>query len=203
MDLLNPEYLIKTFSYLGLFLIIFAETGLLLGFFLPGDTLLITAGLFAARGDLNIWVVALIVTVAAFLGNTSGYYIGRTFGPRVFARVRFLKPEYVDQAREFFAARGNATLILGRFVPVLRTLVPTLAGTIHMNGRTFMVSNIIGALLWGAGIPLAGYLLGNVLPKEVLDKYILVVVGVIFVVSFIPVIVEVLRRRARAGQKAE
>ncbi|WP_293914417.1 DedA family protein, partial [Deinococcus sp.] len=182
--MLDPEYLLKTFSYLGLFLIIFAETGLLIGFFLPGDTLLITAGLFAARGDLNIWLVALIVMVAAFLGNASGYYIGRTFGPMVFARVPFLKAEYVEQAREFFASRGNSTLILGRFIPIIRTLVPTLAGTIHMNERTFMVANAAGAVLWGLGIPVAGLVLGKLLPRDVLDKYILVVVGVIFVVSF-------------------
>ena len=196
--MLDPEYLLKTFSYLGLALIIFAETGLLLGFFLPGDSLLISAGLFVARGDLNIWSVMALVIVAAFLGNTSGYYIGRAFGPAVFARAKFLKPEYVEQAREYFDTHGNQTLVLARFVPIIRTLVPTLAGTINMNLRTFMISNAIGAVLWGAGVPLAGLLLGNIIPKEVLDKYILVIVGAVIVVSFIPVLLEINKRRKRS-----
>ena len=195
--MLDPEYLLKTFSYLGLALIIFAETGLLLGFFLPGDSLLITAGLFAARGDLNLGVVIGLTVVAAFLGNASGYAIGRQFGPAVFARARFLKPEYVEQAREYFDRRGNQTLVLARFVPIIRTLVPTLAGTIRMSPRTFMIANAVGALLWGAGVPLAGYGLGRIIPAEVLDKYILVIVGVILVVSFVPVLLEINKRRRR------
>ena len=195
--MLDPEYLLKTFSYLGLALIVFAETGLLLGLFLPGDSLLITAGLFVARGDLNIWSVMVLVVVAAFLGNTSGYYIGRAFGPAVFARAKFLKPEYVEQAREYFDSHGNQTLVLARFVPIIRTLVPTLAGTINMNPRTFMIANAVGAVLWGAGIPLAGLLLGKIIPKDVLDKYILVIVGVVLIASFIPVLLEVNKRRRR------
>ncbi|WP_161882338.1 DedA family protein [Deinococcus alpinitundrae] len=195
--MLDPEYLLKTFSYLGLALIIFAETGLLLGFFLPGDSLLITAGLFAARGDLNLGVVIGLTVVAAFLGNVSGYAIGRQFGPAVFARARFLKPEYVEQAREYFDRRGNQTLVLARFVPIIRTLVPTLAGTIQMSPRTFMIANAVGALLWGAGVPLAGYGLGKIIPADVLDKYILVIVGVILVASFVPVLLEINKRRRR------
>ncbi len=192
---LDPEYLIKTFSYLGIGLTIFAETGLLLGFFLPGDTLLLTAGLFAARGDLNLWFVIALVVVTAFLGNWSGYHIGQRFGPMVFSRVKFLKPEYVEQAREYFNSHGNQTLVLGRFVPIIRTLVPTMAGTIKMDRGIFQLTNLIGAALWGISIPMAGYFLGKVLPKEVLDKYILVVVGVIFVLSFIPVALELSKRR--------
>lgn len=195
--MLSPEYLLATFSYVGLALIIFAETGLLLGFFLPGDSLLITAGLFAARGDLGITEIIVLVIVAAFLGNASGYYIGRRFGPAVFARAKFLKPEYVEQAREYFDERGNQALILARFVPIIRTLLPTLAGTIQMNPRTFMISNAIGAVLWGASVPLAGYFLGKVIPKDLLDKYILVIVGVILVASFIPVLLEINKRRRR------
>lgn len=194
-SILDPEYLIKTFSYLGIGVTIFAETGLLLGFFLPGDTLLLTAGLFAARGDLSLAAVIAIVIVTAFLGNLSGYHIGQRFGPMVFSRVKFLKPEYIEQARDYFNTHGNQTLVLGRFVPIIRTLVPTMAGTINMSPRIFHLTNILGAVLWGAGIPLAGYFLGKVLPKEVLDKYILVVVGVIFVLSFIPVALEVIKRR--------
>ncbi|WP_425148281.1 DedA family protein [Deinococcus sp.] len=191
----NPEAVLKTFSYLGLTGILFAETGLLLGFFLPGDSLLIAAGLLAANNDLNLWAVMVLAAVAAFIGNTAGYWIGHRFGPLVFSRVRFLKPEYVEQAREYFAKNGNQTLILSRFIPVIRTIMPTLAGTVHLDFRLFTIYNAIGALLWGGGVTLAGFLLGKVIPKGVLDKYILVIIGVVIVVSFIPVVLEVLRRR--------
>ena len=194
-DVLNPEYLLKTFSYVGLSAILFAETGLLLGFFLPGDSLLITAGIFAAKGDLNLGLLMLLSTVAAFVGNTFGYLIGRRFGPLVFSRVRFLKPEYVDQAREYFAKNGNQTLILSRFIPIIRTIVPTLAGTVHLDFRLFTAYNAVGAVLWGGGVTLAGYLLGKVIPKDVLDKYILLIIAVILIVSFIPVAMELLKRR--------
>jgi membrane-associated protein len=192
---IDPEFLLKTFSYVGLTGILFAETGLLLGFFLPGDSLLITAGIFAARGDLNLVLLMLLATVAAFVGNTSGYLIGRRFGPMVFARVSFLKPEYVMQAREYFARNGNQTLILSRFIPIIRTIVPTLAGTVHLDFRLFTVYNAVGAVLWGGGVTLAGYLLGRVIPKEVLDKYILLIIGVVLVASFVPVALELLKRR--------
>lgn len=193
--LLDPEYLLKTFSYVGLTGILFAETGLLLGFFLPGDSLLITAGIFAARGDLNLGAIMGLGAVAAFLGNTSGYLIGRRFGPAVFARAPFLKPEYVEQARDYFARHGNQTLVLSRFVPVIRTLVPTLAGTVHLDFRLFTAYNLLGALLWGAGVPLAGYLLGRAIPKDILDRYILLIIGVVLVLSFVPIGLELLKRR--------
>ena len=196
-QLIDPEYLLKTFSYIGLSAVLFAETGLLLGFFLPGDSLLITAGIFAARGDLNLGLLMVLATVAAFVGNTSGYLIGRRFGPLVFSRVRFLKPEYVEQAREYFAKNGNQTLILSRFIPVIRTIVPTLAGTVHLDFRLFTIYNAVGAVLWGGGVTLAGYLLGKVIPKDLLDKYILVIIGVVLVASFVPIALEVLKRRRR------
>ncbi|ULH15438.1 DedA family protein [Deinococcus sp. KNUC1210] len=192
---LDPETILKTFSYVGLTGILFAETGLLLGFFLPGDSLLITAGIFAARGDLNLWALMGLASVAAFVGNTVGYWIGHRFGPLVFSRVRFLKPEYVTQAREYFAQHGNQTLVLSRFIPVIRTIVPTLAGTVHLDFRLFSAYNALGAVLWGAGVTLAGYLLGKVIPQDVLDKYILVIIALVLVVSFIPVVLEVLKRR--------
>ena len=194
-DLIDPEYLLKTFSYVGLAGILFAETGLLLGFFLPGDSLLITAGIFAARGDLNLSLLMVLATAAAFVGNTSGYLIGRRFGPLVFSRVRFLKPEYVEQARTYFAQHGNQTLVLSRFIPIIRTIVPTLAGTVHLDFRLFTIYNIIGAVLWGGGVTLAGFLLGFVIPQDVLDKYILLIIGVILVASFIPVGLELMKRR--------
>lgn len=202
LNFIDPEYLLRTFSYIGLAGVVFAETGLLLGFFLPGDSLLITAGLFAARGDLNLWLVMGLTALAAFLGNSAGYLIGRRFGPAVFARQnsRLFKPEYVVQAREYFERHGNQTLVLSRFVPIIRTLVPTLAGTTAMSWPLFSAYNALGALLWGAGVPAAGYFLGRVLPKDVLDKYILVIIGLVLVASFIPVFLELWRRTRRPGQ---
>ena len=193
----NPEAVLKAFSYVGLTGILFAETGLLLGFFLPGDSLLIAAGLLAANGELNLWAIMGLAALAAFVGNSAGYWIGQRFGPLVFQRVRFLKPEYVAQAREYFAQHGNQTLVLSRFIPVIRTIVPTLAGTVHLDFRLFSAYNALGAVLWGAGVTLAGYLLGKVIPKDVLDKYILLIIGLVLVVSFIPVVLEVLKRRRR------
>ena len=157
--------------------------------------LLITAGIFAAKGDLNLGLLMLLSTVAAFVGNTFGYLIGRRFGPLVFSRVRFLKPEYVNQAREYFAKNGNQTLILSRFIPIIRTIVPTLAGPVLLDFRLFTAYNAVGAVLWGGGVTLAGYLLGKVIPKDVLDKYILLIIAVILIGSFIPVALELLKRR--------
>ncbi len=196
---LNPEYLLQTFSYVGLGVVLFAETGLLLGFFLPGDTLLIPAGLFAARGDLNLWAVMALAAVAAVAGNLVGYAVGRRFGPLVFARQnRFFKPEYVERAREYMHAHGNQTIVLARFIPVIRTVVPTLAGTVGMDFRMFALLSVVGGVLWGAGVPLLGYFLGRLVPANVLDRYILLIVVLVLVASFVPVVLEVLKHRRAA-----
>lgn len=198
---LNPEYLLQSFSYLGLGVIVFAETGLLLGFFLPGDSLLITAGIFAARGDLSLAAIMVLCSLTAILGNLSGYLIGRRFGPLVFSRQnRFFRPEYVEQAREYLNRHGNQTVVLARFVPIIRTVVPTLAGTVGMDFRLFALLSVVGGLLWGAGVPLAGYWLGRVIPQNVLDRYILLIVAVILLLSFVPIVLEVLRRRRSAAR---
>jgi len=198
--LIDPEYLIKTFSYLGLLVIMFAETGLLMGFFLPGDSLLLTAGVFAARGDLDLLLVTALCFTGAVVGNTTGYWIGRKFGPAVFSRPssRLLNPAYIEEANAYFLKFGVRTLIVSRFVPVIRTLVPTIAGAARMDFRTFMIYNVVGGAIWAVGVPVAGYVVGKAVPPEVLDKYILVIVGAVIVASFIPVGVEVMKRRARA-----
>lgn len=199
---LNPESLLQSFSYLGLGVIVFAETGLLLGFFLPGDSLLIVAGVFAARGSLSLVGVMLLCALLAILGNLSGYLIGRRFGPPLFSRQnRFFRPEYVEQAREYFNRHGNQTIVLARFVPIIRTVMPTLAGTVGMNFRLFALLSVVGGVLWGAGVPLAGYLLGRVIPQGVLDRYILLIVALILVASFVPVALEVWKRRRGAGPR--
>lgn len=187
-------------SYLGIFFIVFAETGLLVGFFLPGDSLLIAAGLLAAGGKLNLGGIMAAVVAGALLGNTAGYFIGQRFGPAVFRNQdsRFFKPEYVVEAEKFFLRYGALAVILARFVPIVRTLVPTLAGVSRMPFGLYTLYNVIGALLWGVGLTALAYYLGQLIPD--LDKYILLIVAVVLVVSVIPIVLKFLQSR-RAGVK--
>lgn len=190
--------LIKTVSYLGLFGIVFAETGLLVGLFLPGDSLLITAGLLAAEGTLSLPLVMLVCATAAIVGDSTGYLIGARFGPRLFSRPksRWFDPAHVERARAYFERYGPRTLVIARFVPIVRTFAPTVAGVAGMRYRTFAAWNVFGGLLWGAGVPAAGYYLGRLIPN--LEKYILLVIGVVIVVSVIPVALELRGHRQAA-----
>ncbi|CAM3300329.1 DedA family protein [Deinococcus saxicola] len=185
-------------SYLGIFFIVFAETGLLVGFFLPGDSLLIAAGLLAAGGKLNLGGVMAAVVAGALLGNTAGYFIGQRFGPAVFRNQnsRFFKPEYVQEAEKFFVKYGALAVILARFVPIVRTLVPTLAGVSRMPFMLYTLYNIIGAVLWGVGLTALSYYLGQLIPD--LDRYILLIVAVVLVVSVIPIVLKFLQARKGA-----
>lgn len=189
-------HLIQTVSYAGIFGIVFAESGLLAGFFLPGDSLLITAGLLAKQGNLNLLGVMLVVAAGAIIGDSVGYAIGRKFGPAVFNRPgsRLLRPEYVVRTQAFFDRHGSRALILARFVPVVRTVAPTMAGVGQMPYRRFLTYNVVGGLLWALSVPLLGYVLGGLIPN--LDRYILLLVGTVVVLSFIPVALEL--RRARS-----
>ncbi|GGM04936.1 DedA family protein [Deinococcus aerophilus] len=189
--------IILSASYIGIFAIVFAETGLLIGFFLPGDSLLIAAGLLAAApgSDLNLWGVMAAVVAGGIIGCSVGYWIGQRFGPGVFRHQnsRFFKPEYVAQAEKFFVQYGALAVILARFVPIVRTLVPTLAGVSRMPFALFTLYNVIGALLWGVGVTGLAYYLGGLIPN--LDHYILLIVGVVLVVSVIPILLKVLQAR--------
>jgi membrane-associated protein len=197
---IDPEWLIKTFGTIGLFLIIFAESGLLIGFFLPGDSLLFAAGLFSARGDLpNIAVLAVGCAIAAVVGDQVGYLLGNKAGPRIFNRPesRLFKRENVERAEEFFAHYGARAIILARFVPIVRTFVPIVAGVSSMHYRTFVTYNVIGGTVWGAGFTLLGWSLGQKFPA-LTDRIELVAI-VIVAFSLIPIAVEVLRHRRRTG----
>ncbi len=199
--MLSLPALIGTVSYLGLFGIVFAESGLLLGFFLPGDSLLITAGILAKEGSINLAGVMLAVALGAVLGDSAGYAIGRHVGPAVFRRQnsRFFKAEYVERTHAFFERHGGKALILARFVPVVRTVAPTMAGVGNMSYRQFLSFNLIGGLLWSLTVPLLGYLLGGLIPN--LDHYILLIIGVVIILSFIPVALEL--RKARTGDRRQ
>jgi membrane-associated protein len=198
---LDPKHIIDSLSpygEIGLWLIIFAETGLLIGFFLPGDSLLFTAGLLASQGHLDIALVVIGCFVAACIGTEVGYTIGNRLGPRLFRRPdsRLFKQDYVERTKAFFDRHGPKTIVLARFVPIVRTFTPVMAGVGTMRHRTFSLYNVIGALLWTVGITMLGYALASTIGDSV-DNYLLPLVALIIVVSFIPPFLE-WRRAKRA-----
>jgi membrane-associated protein len=193
--LLSPNHLIETFGTLGLIAVVFAESGLLIGFFLPGDSLLFTAGLLASQGKLNFAVILVGCCVAAAVGGQVGYLIGVRVGPALFRRPdsRLFKHEYVEQAQGYFDRYGSRTIVLARFVPIVRTFAPVVAGISNMPWRTFAIYNVIGSVVWGAGVLTLGHILGDTVPN--IDKYLLPMILLIIAVSGIPVVLEVLRAR--------
>ena len=179
-------------------IIVFAESGLLVGFFLPGDSLLFFAGFLSSKGLLpSLPWVALTCALAAIIGDQVGYMIGAKFGPTVFDRPksRFFNPEYVVKAEAFFAKHGSKTIVLARFVPIVRTFVPTVAGASNMHYRTFITYNVLGGVLWGAGITTLGYFLGSI---EVVKNNIEIAAIVIVGVSVLPIAIELWRHRKAA-----
>lgn len=180
--------LIKAVGYLGLFGIVFAETGLLVGFFLPGDSLLFTAGILAAQGYLDISLLLIVLTGAAIIGDSTGYAIGKKFGPKIFAKensVLFNK-KHLLKAEKFFEKHGPKTIIIARFVPIIRTFVPTLAGVGKMSYPKFLTYNIVGGLLWIFSITMLGYYLG--LKVDNIEAYILPGIVIIILLSISPYI---------------
>lgn len=197
MDFLDPKSLIQTFGTIGLITIIFAESGLLLGLVFPGDSLLFTAGLLASehKFGLNIWAIAGGAFVAAVLGTECGYMLGRRYGPGLFRRPdsRVFKREYVDRSRVFFDRHGTKTVVLARFVPFVRTLVPMMAGIGEMERTPFTLFNLLGAFLWAIGVSVAGFFLGKTIPN--VDRYLLPIIALIIVLSLIPPFIEYRRHR--------
>jgi membrane-associated protein len=198
----SPRHLIETFGTIGVLAIIFAESGLLIGFFLPGDSLLFTAGLFSAPGaavHLNLAAVTVGCFLAAVAGAQTGYEIGRRAGPRLFNRPdsRLFRRAHVERAEAFFERNGAKTILLCRFVPVVRTFATVIAGMAKMDAWKFFVMNVLGALPWAVGVTLLGYALGKSIHN--VDRYLLPIIGVIVVVSFVPVGLELLRARRRAA----
>ncbi len=195
VNLLDPEQAIETFGTIGLLLIVFAESGLLLGFFLPGDSLLFTAGLLASQNRLNIVVVLVGCFVAAVAGDQVGYIFGSRAGPALFRRPdsKLFKQDYVDKARSYFERYGSKTIVLARFVPVVRTFAPILAGVGKMPYRTFITFNLLGGFLWAGGVTSLGYILGETVGD--IDKYLLPIIGFIIFISLAPVAYEFLKHR--------
>ena len=191
---LSPDALVGA-GLLVLLTVVFVESGLLFGFFLPGDSLLFTAGLLINTQDvLPLWLVLLTVPLAAIAGDQVGYAIGRSAGPRIFNRPdsRFFQQEYVDKAYAYFERYGARTIVLARFVPIVRTFAPVVAGVSRMRYRTFVTYNIVGGILWGAGVVLLGYFLGGI--AFVADNVEPIILGIV-ALSVLPIVLELLRAR--------
>lgn len=185
-SILNVEQLIQSGGLLMISAIVFAESGLLVGFFLPGDTLLFTSGFFAAQGKLPLLPLILILIVSAILGDNVGYSFGRRTGHRIFKKKDgiIFRQEYLIRAEEFYEKHGGKTIILARFVPVVRTFAPIVAGAAKMSRQKFILFNITGGVIWCVGVTLAGYWLGSKIPN--IDSYLLPIIGVAMLISFGP-----------------
>lgn len=200
-DVLTGAYsldaVIRWGGYVLLVAIVFVETGLLIGFFLPGDSLLITAGLVAATGALNIWWINVLLIVAAVAGDSVGYAIGARLGPALFTREKSLlfNPRHVERTREFYGRYGARTIVIARFVPIVRTFAPVVAGVGRMDYRRFLLFNVTGGIGWVVSMTWAGYLLGSLIPN--IDQYIHIIVVVVIVLSCLPILFELQRARRR------
>ena len=184
-------------GYAVLFAIVFTETGLLVGLFLPGDSLLVIAGLVAAAGGLNVWALMVLLAVAAVAGDSTGYAIGHRAGPILFRREQSLvfNPRHLVRTRDFYARYGAKTIVIARFVPIIRTFAPVVAGIGQMEYRRFLFYNVAGGLGWVILMTSAGYLLGRAIPN--VGAYVHIVAGVVIVLSLVPIVTEVVRERRR------
>jgi membrane-associated protein len=203
---LGPEWLqpdsilqwLGPWALVGLALIVFAECGLLIGFFLPGDSLLFTAGLFVADGAIRspLWLVCALLVLAAVLGNACGYWIGRSAGPTVFERPRsrMFRPEHVVKTQEFFDRYGNRAIVLGRFVPIVRTFITVMAGVGRMEPRRYLTYSVIGGVAWAAGVTVLGYWLGQFAFVKANIEFMIIA---IVIASILPMVVEIVRARRR------
>lgn len=189
----NLQAILPTIGYIGIFAIVFAESGLLVGFFLPGDSLLFTAGFLASRGIFSIAILAFICFIAAVAGDSTGYLFGRKVGRHLFQRKDslFFKKENLEKAEKFYEKYGKKTIVLARFVPIIRTFAPIVAGMGKMEYSSFIAFNIVGGLLWAVGVCIAGYFLGSLIPD--VDKYLLPIILLIIILSVAPSIWHILK----------
>jgi membrane-associated protein len=198
---LDAATLIADYGLWIVLVIIFAECGLLIGFFLPGDSLLFTLGLFVARGDISqpLWVVCVLTSLAAIAGNQVGYFIGKAVGPHIFNKPdsRLFRREYVDKTNAFFERHGPRAIVLARFVPIVRTFITVTAGVGRMNYRVYTTYSVIGGILWAAGLTILGYSLGNV---DFVARHIELILIAIVAVSALPIALEFLRQRNKSRE---
>ncbi len=192
----NVPELIRTVGLAGLIVIVFAETGLLVGFFLPGDSLLVTAGLFAARGDLDITTLNLTLIAAAIAGDATGYWIGRRTGQALYSRPDsfFFRREHLRITHQFYERHGGKTIVFARFMPIVRTFAPVVAGVAAMGYRRFAIFNVVGGIVWVTSMTLGGYALGSLIPD--IESRIHLVVAVVIGLSLLPPVIAWLRNRS-------
>ncbi len=193
--LFDPVFLVTTVGLAGVIAIIFAESGLFFGFFFPGDSLLFTAGILASNGYFSIAWLMVGTAVAAILGDSFGYWFGKKTGPAIFSREDsfFFHKKHIERSQKFYEAHGKKTIILARFIPIVRTFAPILAGVGKMGYRTFVSYNIIGGLIWSFGLTGLGYFLGGLIPS--IDRYLLPIILAIVTTSLIPVLYDYIRSR--------
>ncbi len=194
---LDLPQLITTIGSIGVLSIIFAESGLFFGFFLPGDSLLFTAGLLAAKNVLSFYPLLFLLPIVAILGDSVGYWFGRKVGKKLFVKKesKFFNPKHADDANKFFIKHGKKAIVIARFIPIFRTFVPIVAGVGRMPYSDFISYNIVGGLLWTLSIYLCGYFLGTALPDS--EKYLLYIVAIIVMISLLPVLSEYLKNRKK------
>lgn len=194
------EHLVRLIGYPGLFAAVFAETGLFFMFFLPGSSMLFTAGLLASHGLFNVWLLLPLITLAAILGDNVGYWFGTKVGPALFKREdsRFFRKSHVEKTRLFYERHGVLAIVLARFVPIVRTFAPILGGVAGMRYRVFLAYNVMGGVLWGTGVTFAGYFLGETFPQ--VDRYITPIIAAIIITSFIPLVREWYKSRGSVSE---
>jgi membrane-associated protein len=196
---LDLAQLIKSVGYLGVWGIIFAESGFLIGFFLPGDTLLFTAGFLASQGFLDVKILILGCFICAVLGDNVGYSTGKRFGARLFNRKDswLFNHNNLIKTKLFYEKHGNKAIVFARFVAIVRTFAPIIAGTVGMNYRNFLIYNLIGGFFWTVSLTLLGFFLGKSLPADTIDKYLLPVIGIVILISFIPSLIHFIKERRK------
>jgi len=196
----DVEFLVRTGGLLVLIVIVFIETGLLVGFFLPGDSLLVTAGIFAARGDLDLLTLNITLSLAAIAGDTVGYGIGARTGPKIFTRENsfFFNRKHLISAKEFYDRHGGFTIFIARFVPIIRTFAPVVAGVGAMQYRKFISYNVFGGIFWVMTTTLTGYFLGTMIPN--IQEHIHVVIAIVIVLSLLPALVKFAQEKWKAGK---
>jgi membrane-associated protein len=192
---LDPLAIVRAGGYVGIAILVFAESGLLIGIFFPGDSVLFVAGLLSAGGFLSFWPLVLIVAGAAILGDSVGYWFGAKAGNSFFKRKdsRFFKQEYVARTQKFFETYGGRAIILARFVPIVRTVAPVLAGVGSMTYKKFLSYNAIGGIIWGTGMVSLGYFLGSIIPNS--DSYVFPLSLAVIVLSFLPIFINYIRNK--------
>jgi len=193
----DVEFLVRTGGLVALIVIVFVETGLLVGFFLPGDSLLVTAGIFAARGDLDLVMLNASLSLAAIAGDSVGYGIGVKTGPKIFTREDslFFNRKHLISAKEFYDRHGAFTIFIARFMPIIRTFAPVVAGVGAMRYRKFIAYNVFGGIFWVLSMTLAGYFLGTLVPN--IQERIHLVIAIVIVLSLLPAIIKFFRERSK------